>query len=88
MLNNIDNSLDSVKVSDGINEDEAIIIAEELLKDEKMTDDYLTRYFAQHIKSHYDHVRSPRKNVNQNIDSFNVAARSSTNKKTNPNEFV
>lgn len=56
MLNNIDRNLTSVKVSDGINENEAIIITNELLKDEELTSDYLTAYYSQHIKSQYDYL--------------------------------
>ena len=63
MLNNIDASLDSVKINDGINKDEAILIYNELEKNKEMIDEYLTKYFAQHIKSHYDHLRP--KNLTQ-----------------------
>tara|TARA_R100001594_G_scaffold150163_1_gene210324 strand:+ start:9066 stop:10016 length:951 start_codon:yes stop_codon:yes gene_type:complete len=63
MIQNIDKKLDSVKTSDGINEDEAIIIYEELMKNKEMTDDYLTAYFSQHVKSHYDHVRPQKQNI-------------------------
>ena len=63
MIQNIDNKLSSVKISDGINEDEAIIIYNELLKNKEMTDDYLTAYFSQHVKSHYDHLRPKQQNV-------------------------
>ena len=45
------------------NEDEAIIIYEELMKNKEMTDDYLTAYFSQHVKSHYDHVRPQKQNI-------------------------
>ena len=69
MLNNIDDNLKSVKVSDGIDGDEAVIIANELLKDKELTDTYLTKYFAQHIKSHYDFIRpSNQQNTNQDTD--------------------
>jgi len=73
MLNNIDESLDSVTVSDGINEDEAIIIAEELLKNKEMTDDYLTKYYARHVKSHYDHVRGSKGTANLTKSNTNQA---------------
>jgi len=57
MLSNIDDKLKSVNISDGISEDEAILIYDELEKNEELTDEYLTKYFAQHVKSHYDHFR-------------------------------
>ena len=70
MLSNIDDELDSVKLSDGICDgsiecggiNEAKIIADELVKDENMVDDYLTKYFTLYMKNQYDKVRSP--NIN------------------------
>ena len=56
MLSNIDDNLKSVKISDGISENEALIITDELLKDEELTNDYLTAYYSQHIKSQYEYI--------------------------------
>ena len=64
MIQNIDDKMSSVKISDGINRDEAIIITEELLKNKELTDEYLTKYFAQHVKNHYDHLYAPQTQMN------------------------
>ena len=56
MLSNIDKNLEEVKISDGITKDEAELIANELLKDDKLTKDYLTNYFTQHIKDQYNYM--------------------------------
>ena len=48
-LDNIDAQLDEVDQSDGINEYEAFLISEELIKDQDLTKQYLSQYFATHL---------------------------------------
>ena len=54
MLNNIDESLDNVKLSDGISREEAKIITDELLKNEEMTKHYLTKYYTNFIEQNFN----------------------------------
>jgi len=54
MLNNIDENLDNVKLSDGISPEEAKIITDELLKDKDLTKDYLTRYYTNFIEQNFN----------------------------------
>ena len=69
MLSNIDDNLKSVKISDGISENEALIITDELLKDEELTNDYLTAYYSQHIKSQYEYIYGkPQKDNNDTTE--------------------
>ena len=75
MLSNIDEKLKTVNVNDGISEDEAILIYNELEKNKDMTDDYLTAYFSQHVKSHYDHFRP------QNCGKVNITQKPNTPQK-------
>ena len=48
-LDNIDAQLDEVDQSDGINEYEAFLISEELIKDQDLTKQYISQYFATHL---------------------------------------
>jgi hypothetical protein len=73
MINNIDENLGSVKVSDGINSDEAEVIADELLKDDELTNEYLTNYFAQHVKSQYDFLYGKPKQQDNSKDENEFA---------------
>ena len=48
-LDNIDAQLDEVDQSDGINEYEAFLISEELIKDQDLTKQYISQYFTTHL---------------------------------------
>jgi len=72
MINAIDGNLQSVRVDDGIDEDEAKIIVEELLKDDNLTNDYLTNYFAQHVKSQYDYLFGKPEQDNNTTESAEI----------------
>ena len=72
MLNNIDKNLKAVKISDGITKDEAELIANELLKDDKLTKDYLTNYFTQHIKDQYNYMYGEKKEAREQVALNNI----------------
>ena len=72
MLNNIDKNLEAVKISDGITKDEAELIANELLKDDKLTKDYLTNYFTQHIKDQYNYMYGKKQKAREQKASNNI----------------
>ena len=60
MLNVVDNSLKTVNIKDGINDVEAKVIANELIKNGDMIDDYITNYFAMYMKNQFDKIKFPR----------------------------
>ena len=59
MLNNIDETLPSIKLSDGISSDEAAILANELIKDKESTKDFLTKYYTNFIEQNFNKVKTP-----------------------------
>tara|TARA_R100000808_G_C2126957_1_gene137024 strand:+ start:422 stop:1381 length:960 start_codon:yes stop_codon:yes gene_type:complete len=59
MLKIVDTSLKSVNIKDGINREEATIIADELIKNKDVIDDYITNYFTMYMKNQFDKIKIP-----------------------------
>ena len=59
MLKVVDSSLESVNIKDGINKEEATVIANELIKNKDMIDDYITNYFTMYMKNQFDKIKTP-----------------------------
>ena len=51
--------LKSVNIKDGINREEATIIADELIKNKDVIDDYITNYFTMYMKNQFDKIKIP-----------------------------
>ena len=68
MLTGIDEASDAIDINDGIDENEAKLIADELLKDGDLTKNYLTEYFTTFYKNNWV---APANNNNQNNNNQN-----------------
>ena len=68
MLKIVDTSLDSVNINDGINREEAIIIASKLIEEDDAIDDYITNYFTMYMQNQYNKINPPKEH-GQNIVS-------------------